>query len=367
MSDLIFSLQLDQHIVGHLSSAIQFGFITGTFCFALLNLADRVSPSKLFFFCAILASLTNLTMLWDENSFGSLMLFRFLTGFFLAGIYPVGMKIAADYFQKGLGVSLGFLVGALVLGTSFPHFLSAFEKMISWQNVVVFTSFLSVIGGAILFLFVPDGPHRFFQQSLDLKACFRIFKKPNFRTAAFGYFGHMWELYTFWTFVPIILLAYKNQNRITELNVALQSFFIIGIGSLACVISSYVSTSLGEKRTAFGFLMLSMMSCLVFPLFYYFTSVNVFLCFMFFWGMVVIGDSPLFSTLVARNTDAKIKGTALTMVNCIGFSITIISIQCFSWLYEAYATFHWFLLLALGPIVGLLHFYLNERKAFGST
>ena len=123
MGDLVATFGLDASALSHLTSAVQFGFIAGTLVFALLAIADRFSPARVFFISALLGAAANLGALLDSNTLASLLLFRFGTGFFLAGIYPVGMKIAADYYEKGLGKSLGYLVGALVLGTTFPHLL----------------------------------------------------------------------------------------------------------------------------------------------------------------------------------------------------------------------------------------------------
>ncbi|GAA0753075.1 hypothetical protein GCM10009433_04740 [Psychroflexus lacisalsi] len=123
MNELVVNFNLPSSALGHLTSAVQLGFIVGTLIFAVLSIADRFSPSRVFFFSAILGAGFNLAIVWEDNTMSSLLVFRFLTGFFLAGIYPVGMKIAADYYEKGLGKSLSFLVGALVLGTAFPHLL----------------------------------------------------------------------------------------------------------------------------------------------------------------------------------------------------------------------------------------------------
>ena len=137
MGNLTEAFQLKTSAMGHLTSAVQFGFIIGTLIFALLTIADRYSPSRVFFISAIFAAIFNLGIILSYNSFASLLGFRFLTGFFLAGIYPVGMKISADYFQKGLGKSLGFLVGALVLGTAFPHLLKGFTRDLPWRIVLI--------------------------------------------------------------------------------------------------------------------------------------------------------------------------------------------------------------------------------------
>ena len=140
ISDLASNFSLGDAALGNLTSAVQFGFITGTLLFAILTITDRYPPSKVFFCCALLGALTNAAILWEDNTLGSLLSFRFFAGFFLAGIYPVGMKIAADYFNKGLGKSLGFLVGALVLGTAFPHLLRSLGGSVSWQFVITTTS-----------------------------------------------------------------------------------------------------------------------------------------------------------------------------------------------------------------------------------
>ena len=115
LQDLIIHFSLPENTLAHITSAVQFGFITGTLLFAIFTIADRFSPSKVFLISAFIAAIFNLAIVWNYNSLTSILILRFLTGFFLAGIYPVGMKIAADYYNKGLGKSLGFLVGALVL------------------------------------------------------------------------------------------------------------------------------------------------------------------------------------------------------------------------------------------------------------
>ena len=203
LSELTASFNLEASALGHLTSAVQLGFIIGTMVFAVLTIADRFSPSKVFLFSAVLGALFNLGTIIPGNSFLSLIIFRLLTGFFLAGIYPIGMKIAADYYTKGLGKSLGFLVGALVVGTAFPHLLKGLTLAMDWQVVILGTSILAITGGILMLLLVPDGPNRKAGARLDVYAFFRVFKDKAFRAAAFGYFGHMWELYTFWAFVPI--------------------------------------------------------------------------------------------------------------------------------------------------------------------
>ena len=357
MKDLVEAFNLEISAVGHLTSVVQFGFILGTLIFALLTIVDRFSPSKVFFVCAIIGSLFNLTTVLDNQTIHSLITIRFFTGFFLAGIYPVGMKIAADYYDIGLGLSLGYLVGALVIGTAFPHFLKVFDTDVSWQYLLVFISIIAAVGGVLMLLFVPNGPHRKVSQKLQLGAWSENFKNKNFRAAAFGYFGHMWELYAFWAFVPLMLSTFLSKNPSLSFNVPLWSFLIIAIGGLACVTSGYLSLNYQTKRIAFVALLLSCLCCLVSPFIFQSSSQYLFLGFLLFWGMVVIADSPLFSTLVAQNAIPKFKGTALTMVNCIGFSITIISIQLINYVASIWNPSYIFMLLAIGPIFGLIALY----------
>ena len=358
--DLVLNFNLGEGALGALTSAIQFGFISGTLVFAALTIADRFSPSKVFFISAVLAAVCNLGLIWNSNSMFSLLIFRFFTGFFLAGIYPVGMKIAADYFEKGLGKSLGFLVGALVLGTAFPHFLKGSTYSFSWEIIVSITSGLALLGGVLMLVLVPNGPYRKGSSTLNLSAFLSVFKNKSFKSAAFGYFGHMWELYAFWAFVPVMLQTYVSLHTGSRINIPLYSFLIISSGSLACVLSGYLSQKFGVKQMALVALSLSGLCCLLSPLLFMTDSVELFVVFLMFWGMVVIADSPMFSTLVAQNTTGQLKGTALTIVNCIGFGITIISIQVLSFLSNSSNSIYIYSVLAIGPLFGII--YLLKKK-----
>ncbi|GAA3613321.1 MFS transporter [Flavivirga amylovorans] len=354
INDLITNFNLKDNALGHLTASVQLGFILGTLIFAILNIADRYAPSKVFFVSALLSALFNIGVLWSGNNLSSLMLFRLFAGFFLAGIYPVGMKIAADYYKEGLGKSLSFLVGALVLGTALPHLLKGVTNTLPWKSVIFITTCLSVTGGLLMLLLVPNGPYRKPSQKLNLLAFFSVFRNHKFRSSAFGYFGHMWELYAFWAFVPVILKRYNDLHPKVMLNIPILSFYIIGIGGLACILGGFLSQKTGTKRTAFIALLLSCACCLISPLMFTSNSESLFIAFLVFWGMVVIADSPLFSTLIAQNAPPEIKGTALTIVNCIGFAITIISIQIINNMRSFTDPNNIYTVLAVGPILGLI-------------
>jgi len=329
MNDLIVNFNLSSDNLGYLTSSVQLGFIVGTLSFAIFNIADRFSPSKVFFVCAIIGGIMNFCIALDSNTLTSLLIFRFLTGFFLAGIYPIGMKIATDYFEKGLGTSLGFLVGALVLGTAFPHILKGNESLFLWSSVIYTTSVLAILGGLLIFFFVPNGPHR----------------KPGKKLK----------------FVPVILKTYMDMHPTTSYNIPYTSFGIIAIGSLACIIASYLAKTFGTKKIAYLALLASCICCLLSSFMFHTNSEIFFLSFLVFWGIVVIADSPLFSTLIAKNANPEIKGTALTIVNCIGFSITIFSILLLNKMVININPSKAYLILAIGPIFGLVS--LMDKKS----
>lgn len=354
IDQLISEFELSSNAIGHMTSGVQFGFIIGTLTFAIFTIVDRFSPSTVFFICALCGALANVGLTWDDGNFSTMLLSRFMTGFFLAGIYPVGMKIATDYFKHTLGKSLGFLVGALVLGTALPHLFQGLLSSISWKVVLYATSFLSVFGGFLIYLFVPNGPFRSPSQKLNLSACYTVFKNKNYRAAAFGYFGHMWELYAFWTFVPLIIFRY-NSDHDGSLSISIYSFLIIGIGSLGCVLSGAFAQKYGAKKIAILALALSGMCCILSPLLFYVSSPLLLICIMLLWGFFVVADSPLFSTLVANSVKPNVRGTALIIVTCIGFSVTIVSIELLSYLTKDISIYYMLVVLAIGPMFGVLN------------
>jgi MFS family permease len=348
------ALHLNQYAVSQVTSAVMLGFIAGTLVFAFLSLADRFSPVKLFFISALLGALTNASVAWLAKDVASLFALRFLTGFFLAGIYPVGMKIAADWYEKGLGKALGYLVGALVLGTAFPHLLKNRDFQLPWKSVLYCTSIFAAIGGLFMLFFVGDGPYRKRSGGFQWNAFKEIFSSKKWRQAAFGYFGHMWELYTFWGFVPLILGLYAEKNRIL-INVPLLSFLIIAGGSISCVAGGYLSHRTSSAKVATMALLISGICCFISPLafqlpFWFFIAI------LFTWGLTVVPDSPQFSTLVAQYAPEHLRGTALTIYNSIGFFIATISLIVIDHLFHSTGFLggkNTFLLLGIGAIAGL--------------
>ncbi len=321
-------------------------------------MADRFSPRLVFFLCALAGAAANAAILGANGNFGTLLVLRFATGFFLAGIYPVGMKIASGWYQRDLGNALGFLVGALVAGTAFPHLLQGLGGALPWQGVLLTASGVAGLGGLAMFALVPDGPHLSRGAKFDPRALAAIFRVPAFRASAFGYFGHMWELYAFWAFVPWMLAAHGADH------VSLWSFAIIAAGSVGCAAGGLVSLRRGSASVAFAQLSASGACCLLSPLLF-FAPTPVFLAFLLFWGVVVVGDSPQFSALNAQSAPRERVGSALTIANCIGFGITIFSIELLNAASRLLAPQWLYLLLVPGPLLGLAALRPLLRRAGG--
>lgn len=354
MPELQELLHLNKYALSAVTSAVQIGFIAGTLVFAFFTLADRYSPVRLFFISSVLGGLFNLSIAWFATDGTTLFALRFATGFFLAGIYPVGMKIAADWHEKGLGKALGFLLAALVIGTAFPHLLKNRDFDLPWKTVLYFTSAFAVTGGLLMILFVGDGPFRKRSGGFQASAIPIIFNSRNWRSAAFGYFGHMWELYTFWGFVPPLLMLYVSKNQV-DLNIPLLSFLVIGIGGISCIVGGYLSQAWGSAKVGALSLWISGTCCILSP-FIFNAPVEIFLFVVFLWGFSVVPDSPQFSALVAQHAPEHLRGTALTIYNSIGFSISAISILIFDRVFHSQGFLskeNSFLILGAGAIFGL--------------
>jgi MFS family permease len=359
LDDLQRQWELGNSALSYMTSSVQLGFISGTVLFAFLTISDRFSPRIVFFVCSLLGAITNLGI-YLADSLAWLLVLRFSTGFILAGIYPVGMKIAAGWYRKGLGQALGYLVGALVVGTAFPHLLISTGRSFPWQYVIFAISVISAFGGILMLLLVPDGPYAVKGTAFNSKALVIIFKSRDLRSASFGYFGHMWELYTLWAFFPVLISAYATASR-QQLNVSFWSFCVIAVGCLGCIIGGHLSRRLGSPSVAFFQLLVSGICCLLSPLFFH-TPVGVFLGFLLLWGIMVIGDSPQFSALTAQTAPREFVGSALTIVTSIGFFITILSILFTNFFIIFLGPELIFLFLMPGPILGLVSLWPLYRR-----
>ena len=349
MPDLQQQMGWPASAVGRLTSALQLGFIVGTLVFALLAIADRFSARRVFLFCALAGALCTLGALMRIASFTELLLWRAATGFFLAGIYPVGMKIASQWFPKGLGVALGWLVGALVLGSASAHGIRALSVELPWSTVMISVALLAAAGGLILFMVIPEPPnHTASTKKLEWQALATIWTDWRVRASVLGYFGHMWELYTFWVLVPLILATQLNGQALS-----FAAFGVLGIGAVGCIGGGWLAKRWGSARVATLQLSMSGMCCLLAP---WLLSAPLiwFLMWLAVWGITAAGDSPQFSTLTASNAPKHAVGSVLTLTNCIGFALSIVSIELFTSLAQEHQLSSLLPWLGIGPLLGVL-------------
>jgi len=342
---------LEVESLAQVTNAVQLGFIAGALLFSLFSLSDRFRPSHLFFFCALLSAVINLMTALIAENLAQLTLLRFLAGFVLAGIYPVGMKLAATWFPEGLGRALGFLVGSLALGTAAPHLFAA-QDQINWQQVMLIVALLNLVSGLVVLLGVSEGPNQLKPAPVRLSQIGGLLKEQKLRASALGYFGHMWELYAIWAIAPIWLSVWASYHQL-DLNISLASFAIIAIGALGCTLGGIWSQSIGSARIASLMLKISGGCCLLSPLIF---EMNGLITSIFWaiWGFSIVADSPQFSALSAQNAPADALGTSLTLINAIGFSLTLIAIQLSVTLMQ-WLPVEWIpLVLMPGPLLGVM-------------
>ena len=349
MPDLQRSFDWPASAVATLTSAVQLGFIVGALVFALLAVADRFPARRVFLVCAVASALCTLAAMRAAESFAALWFWRALTGVCLAGIYPVGMKLAAQWFPRGLGGALGLLVAALVLGSASPYALRALSIGASWTVVFQGVALASTAAGALLFVLVPEPPRAPARAAgLQLRALWAATTDRRVRASVLGYFGHMWELYTMWVLVPAILAT-----RLGGAALAWGAFGVLGAGAFGCAAGGALARRLGSAQVAGVQLAISGACCLAAP-FLLQAPTPWFAAWLLLWGITVSGDSPQFSALTAGNAPPALVGSVLTLANSIGFAISIVSIQLFVALAERWPLAGVLPWLALGPALGVL-------------
>jgi MFS family permease len=335
-----------------LTLSVQLGFVAGTLLSALLNLPDIISPRHLFALTAVAGAIFNASFGWFANDVATAIPLRFLTGMCLAGVYPPAMKILATWFVRGRGLALGTLIGALTLGKAAPYLINGIGSR-NWRYNVLFVSVLAVIGGAIVTLFVGDGPLALPAARFDLTQIGKVFRNRGVRLASLGYFGHMWELYAMWTWMPFMIRASLAARHSNPALAEVGSFLVIGCGAIGCVLAGLVADRAGRTMVTSVAMAISGSCCLVIGLVFGASPIALLLV-AAIWGASVVADSAQFSACVTELGDPQYLGTALTIQTCLGFLLTTISIELIPHIERIVGWRFAFVILAPGPLFGVI-------------
>ena len=336
-----------------MTMAVQAGFVVGTLVSALLNLPDVLNARRLFYSGCVVGAAANAALVLAGGP-GTILAFRVVTGAALAWVYPPGMKIAASWYDKRRGAALGVLIGALTVGSAFPHLLAAVSATIPWRVLMLMASALAIVGGAVVRLFVRDGPFLQSSARFDPAAVGRVFTHRATRLATLGYLGHMWELYAVWTWIAAFASAsFRLGNGSTPTSAwgSTIAFTTIASGAIGSAAAGSFADRIGKARTARWALTASAICCAVAGLMFHAPAV-VFVVFVMFWGVAVLADSAQLSALVAEHSPRDHVGTALTVQLCAGFLLTMLSIRLVPIVAQATGWQWVFLCLMPGPVAG---------------
>lgn len=336
-----------------LSSGVQAGFVLGALAVAASAIADRLDPRWVFAGSAIAAALANICLIWAPLGGNIAIALRVLCGALLAGVYPVGMKIAVGWGTRDRGLLIGLLVGALTLGSALPHLTSLLGGT-DWRLTIAATSAMAASGGVII-LGCRLGPHHARAPKFTTRAIGVAWRSPKIRYTYLGYLGHMWELYAMWAWIAVAATAsyatVMSGDGAAQL-AKLTAFLAIGLGGLACVFAGAIADRIGKAQVTIGAMAVSGAAAIG-------TAVSfggpVWITFalIIIWGISIIPDSAQFSALVADGAPPDLAGSLLTLQTALGFALTTATVQATPLLAKSAGWPVVLALLGLGPMFGI--------------
>ena len=337
-----------------LASSVSVGFVAGTLVSAFVNLADRVEPRRLFMASALVAAAANAAILMCAPGSASAIFLRFLTGVCMAGIYPVGMRIASTWATRDTGLLIGILTGAICAGSGLPHLIDAFGGL-NWMLTVAMTSILAAFAGALINL-VRLGPIHVRAAAFHPIFAMRALTEPALRLANLGYWGHKWENYAMWAWIGPFLQLSFTMHGADESTAAFQArlvtFAVFVVGAVGCLIAGLLADRFGRTLVAGAALAISG-SCAGLTGFLIGGAPWLVTTVCLIWGFALIADSGQFSACVIELSDRAYIGTMLTVQTCIGYLITLASIHVVPTLVAWLGWGVGFAALAAGPALGI--------------
>jgi MFS family permease len=335
-----------------LTMSVQIGFVVGALGSAILNLSDRIATQRFMVISSALAALMTLMIPVLANGITIALIFRFMTGVFLAGVYPVGMKMMTTWTKKDRGLGIGLLVGALTLGSAAPHLINALGGIGDWKPVLYISGGLAALSAVMTHLVVKEGPFRTPSAPFNWRYIGQILRQRDIVLANVGYLGHMWELYAMWAWISTFFLASFNISGVDDQWASVAAFATIGIGGVGSFIVGKLADNIG--RTTVNIVSLTT-SGFISLLIGFFLGSNPILVVIIalIWGFAIVADSAQFSACVSELCDPEYTGTALTLQTSLGFLLTLVTIRLIPILEKSIGWEWAFAILALGPMVGI--------------